>query len=184
MTTKEKIFETALELFANQGIKKTSTHQITAKIGIAEGTLFRHFKTKQILIDQIYLNIKKETFGQLSQIISDENSFEDNFKKISKYIVNYFIKNQSAFTFIEMADNYPAVSDQVKTEGQKHLDGIKNFIQKGVSNSIFEIEDEDFNMFILQSLFTAIIKYNLQKKRLEISPKQLDFVWKSVNSKD
>jgi len=40
MTKKEKILEAALELFARQGVDKTSTAEITKKAGVAEGKLF------------------------------------------------------------------------------------------------------------------------------------------------
>ena len=39
----------ALELFRKQGLEKTTTRQISARAGIAEGTLFNYFKTKEDL---------------------------------------------------------------------------------------------------------------------------------------
>lgn len=47
--TKEQILAAALELFSKQGLDKTTTRQISRKAGIAEGTLFNYFKTKEDL---------------------------------------------------------------------------------------------------------------------------------------
>lgn len=47
--TKERILEAALHLFRDQGIEGTTTKQISKKAGIAEGTLFNYFKTKEDL---------------------------------------------------------------------------------------------------------------------------------------
>jgi len=47
--TKEKILAAALELFRQQGLEGTTTRQISRKAGIAEGTLFNYFKTKEDL---------------------------------------------------------------------------------------------------------------------------------------
>jgi AcrR family transcriptional regulator len=47
--TKERILKAALELFRKQGLEKTTTRQISDKAGIAEGTLFNYFKTKEDL---------------------------------------------------------------------------------------------------------------------------------------
>jgi AcrR family transcriptional regulator len=47
--TKEKILAAALELFQKHGLDGTTTKQISQKAGIAEGTLFNYFKTKEDL---------------------------------------------------------------------------------------------------------------------------------------
>src|SRR5215210_87609 len=47
--TKEKILAAALELFSANGLDGTTTKQISQKAGIAEGTLFNYFKTKEDL---------------------------------------------------------------------------------------------------------------------------------------
>ena len=47
--TKEKILAAALELFRENGLDGTTTKQISQKAGIAEGTLFNYFKTKEDL---------------------------------------------------------------------------------------------------------------------------------------
>ena len=47
--TKERILAAALESFREHGLEGTTTRQISLKAGIAEGTLFNYFKTKEDL---------------------------------------------------------------------------------------------------------------------------------------
>src|SRR6266481_1480820 len=47
--TKEQILSAALQLFREKGIEGTTTKEISRKAGIAEGTLFNYFKTKEDL---------------------------------------------------------------------------------------------------------------------------------------
>jgi AcrR family transcriptional regulator len=47
--TQEKILAAALQLFRENGLEGTTTKQISKKAGIAEGTLFNYFKTKEDL---------------------------------------------------------------------------------------------------------------------------------------
>ena len=47
--TKERILAAALELFREKGLEGTTTKEVSKKAGIAEGTLFNYFKTKEDL---------------------------------------------------------------------------------------------------------------------------------------
>jgi AcrR family transcriptional regulator len=47
--TQEKILRVALELFSTRGFYETTTRQISRKAGVAEGTLFNYFRSKEDL---------------------------------------------------------------------------------------------------------------------------------------
>lgn len=49
--TKRKIFETSMKLFAEKGYDATSIEEITATVGVAKGTLYYHFSSKEEIFD-------------------------------------------------------------------------------------------------------------------------------------
>lgn len=54
MTEKqERILSCALELFAEQGFDATSTSKVAKAAGVSEGLIFRHFESKNGLLDAI-----------------------------------------------------------------------------------------------------------------------------------
>lgn len=59
---KAKIERAALRLFAERGIDCTATREITERAGLAEGTLFRHFRTK----DHLAITLFQTYAGQLA----------------------------------------------------------------------------------------------------------------------
>lgn len=52
--TRQRLIRTALELFTTHGYHDTTTAQIAKKAGIAEGTIYRHFASKQQLFNELY----------------------------------------------------------------------------------------------------------------------------------
>jgi AcrR family transcriptional regulator len=52
--TRQRLVRAALELFTSQGYHPTTTPQIARKAGIAEGTIYRHFRGKQQLLNELY----------------------------------------------------------------------------------------------------------------------------------
>ena len=52
--TRQRLIRSALELFTTRGYHDTTTAQIAKKAGIAEGTIYRHFASKQQLVNELY----------------------------------------------------------------------------------------------------------------------------------
>lgn len=53
MTTKERIVETALELFSQRGYDGVSVRDIARAVGIRESSLYNHFENKRAIFDGI-----------------------------------------------------------------------------------------------------------------------------------
>lgn len=51
-STKDRMLQAAIDLMAEQGYKGTSTKEIAAAAGVSEMTLFRHFGSKQNLLEE------------------------------------------------------------------------------------------------------------------------------------
>jgi TetR/AcrR family transcriptional regulator, repressor of fatR-cypB operon len=52
--THQRLARAALELFTTQGYHTTTTPQIAKRAGVAEGTIYRHFASKQALLNDLY----------------------------------------------------------------------------------------------------------------------------------
>ncbi|MEL7671322.1 TetR/AcrR family transcriptional regulator [Methanobacterium sp.] len=59
-TTKERIFESAINLFAQKGFDATSMREIAEAVGIKKASLYSHYKSKNEIMDNIFEYFKKE----------------------------------------------------------------------------------------------------------------------------
>lgn len=57
--TRERILMAALELFARQGIGKTSLDQVAYQAGVTRVTVYRHFADKQDLVYRTFLRVEQ-----------------------------------------------------------------------------------------------------------------------------
>jgi len=51
---KEAILKAAIQLFAERGFHVTATSEVAKRAGVAEGTIFHHFKTKEGILRYIF----------------------------------------------------------------------------------------------------------------------------------
>lgn len=52
--TRDRLVRAALELFTTQGYHTSTTPEIAARAGVAEGTIYRHFASKEQMLNEIY----------------------------------------------------------------------------------------------------------------------------------
>jgi len=62
---RKAILDAALKLIAERGIAHTPTSAISSVAGVAEGTLFTYFKTKDELFNELYRELRKELDREL-----------------------------------------------------------------------------------------------------------------------
>lgn len=71
----KKILLAAIETFSEKGYAATATSEIAKKAGVAEGTIFRHYKTKKELLVSIVAPLMTKLIGPL--IVNDFNKVLD-----------------------------------------------------------------------------------------------------------
>ena len=86
--TKRKIFETSMSLFAQKGYEATSIEEITSVVGVAKGTLYYHFSSKE----EIFNFLVEEGMNLLKNSISIKTSKVDNVVDKLKAIILIQIK--------------------------------------------------------------------------------------------
>lgn len=72
--TKRKIFETSMKLFAEKGYDATSIEEITSVVGVAKGTLYYHFSSKE----EIFNSLTEEGMKLLKNSIMIKTSTLNN----------------------------------------------------------------------------------------------------------
>lgn len=57
-STRDHILEASLRLFNDEGLAAVSAHRIAAELGISPGNLHYHFKTKQAIVERLFLRFE------------------------------------------------------------------------------------------------------------------------------
>ena len=94
---KQALLEAAIELFAKDGFWQTTTASIAQEAGVATGTLFTYFPTKNYLIDELYLTIKHEALAELQREPKLHGSFEAVFREIHTRLLKWGSANPKKF---------------------------------------------------------------------------------------
>ncbi|KKB38080.1 TetR family transcriptional regulator [Bacillus thermotolerans] len=81
-TKREKILAAAIEVFSESGIEKAKISDVVKRAGVAQGTFYLYFSSKQSLVPAIAEQLLKEQFAYIKQQITPETRFEDQIQSM------------------------------------------------------------------------------------------------------
>lgn len=70
---RKAILEAALRIFAERGVGHAPTSAISKEAGVAEGSLFTYFSTKDELLNELYLELRQEFSRYLTDFPHDSD---------------------------------------------------------------------------------------------------------------
>lgn len=100
MKTKDKILETARDLFNQKGTRSVTTNHIAEAVGISPGNLYYHFRNKEDIIRAIFEQLTAHGLEQYGQVLQAYppgtlESMEQTFSMIQEFNWRYrFFKRE------------------------------------------------------------------------------------------
>lgn len=150
----KQIKKAVLEIISKEGLENLSTRNLAKKVGITEGAIFRHFKTKRDIILGIMEDVKFGLMAELRQVaLSEENSDKKLFKFLCTH-VKYLIKNKgiTILLFSEAAHmNDKELKSNLHNILTRQKDLIKKIVKEGIKKGIWskKIIPQDFAMIYM-----------------------------------
>jgi len=131
----EQIKQAVLDIIYNDGLKNLSTRNLAKRIGMSEGSIFRHFSTKQDIILSIIKDVQTDFIGSLRSVANSNVEPEERLNHFLHETVTYLTKNKgiTMLMFSEASHNNDVVlkdsllqifNNQKKLVSKIILDGI------------------------------------------------------------
>ena len=96
------IFNAALQVFSTEGYNKATIDKIASLSGVGKGSVYRYFKSKEDLLDQLLNESYDEIVERVSQIFSHEADLLDQVEEMIDFWLRYIEKNHVLYRFIQI----------------------------------------------------------------------------------
>ena len=166
MTTKDKLIHSAIKLFSEKGFEATSTTAICKDAGFSSWALFVHFKTKNDLLDFIYLDIKREYFEAANCSLEDKEDIIDIMETAMLQGAQYYLKNPDRFIFIKRFINSPHLSRLAQEEVDKELAPMYNLLNTGKAQGIINDLPNDLIFGLITGAYYGLIEYAIMQNTI------------------
>ncbi|MHB8771105.1 MAG: TetR/AcrR family transcriptional regulator [Syntrophales bacterium] len=101
------ILRAALELIAERGFHDAPMAEIAEKAGVAAGTIYRYFASKEVLITELHRELEEGISAALRKDYPIERPLRERFRYLIRELLGYFIAHPLHFRYMEQFFNSP-----------------------------------------------------------------------------
>ncbi len=149
---KDIILETAARLFAKHGYARTSTVVLAKEAGVAEGTIFRHFKSKEDLFITLVIRLRQKLLQevyQYTELLDGKNGLE-RLLAATKTCYAFVRKNSADFALL--LRDAPGCYGELDSKSFEHV------------RDLFSLLEENYKKFIEAGQEDGTIRDDLHSK--------------------
>lgn len=152
---REAIMMAAMELIADQGFHGTPTSQIADKAGTGVGTIYRYFKDKDELIEEIHAEVHGVFVETFTGNYEASLPIRENYLRIFTALTKLFVANPFQIQFIEQYYNSPYGVAKKRAEEVECDKPMFAFFEQGKQQQV--IKDIPFEYLLSLSLGAILI---------------------------
>jgi len=140
--TKELIARTALKLFVEKGITETTIRDLAAAAQIAEGTLYRHYESKDALAWELFSENFTSFARELDRLQEEHGTARAKIEAMVRQFCAFFDQDPVMFSYLLLAQHEQF--KKVTPEMPSPIRVVREVIEAGMARG--EIPERDANL--------------------------------------
>ena len=177
--TREKLVSAAMELFAKKGFDKTTVDEIVARAGVAKGTFYLYFKSKDDLIKELAFEVMPiMAMPSLNDpyITVSFPTLESYLLQLGKEFLDFYSESYRAEIFFHML----SVRERMKSIDEIYRQACSELLREGARRITAYVKVGFEDALIAFQVFVASLMHYLHAKECLGFPKE-HYLKKIVN---
>jgi AcrR family transcriptional regulator len=185
MSTKEKILDAALTLFAENGYDGTSVEQIASIVGIKAPSLYKHYKGKEDILNALIDSAEaryEEMFGSEKNIGKVPQSREE-FIKVTLKRISFTIKDSVIRKTRMLLVQEQFRNERISEATTRHqLDGIQRMFAKIIKGMMDEgiVVEDDPELLAVELTAPAVLQIARSDRQPQCEEECMEYIEKHL----
>jgi len=163
---KEDIIKIAAKLFSEKSFHDVKMDEIAEELGIAKGTIYLYFKSKE----QLYLKILEDSHESIESILESEIANDDpspiKLKKVLSIIFSFYRRNLDVLKILSRDETHLIKEHFQFTElwRKRRLKLYEKILEKGIKEGSFSIQNTTLTALIIFGLVRSVMFFYTTEK--------------------
>lgn len=177
------LLQSAMQAVAEQGVM-ASTSSIARGAGVAEGTLFTYFKSKDVLFQELYLHLKRSLAGAMMSDFPAEADYRQRMQFVFLRYVGWGLNNAVERAVIARLSSSGRVSKDSRAQGMEGFLAVSRMMQDGVRDGVLVDAPISFISSVIENIATTTIEHVERNPEDAERHQQLgfDILWRAITT--
>jgi AcrR family transcriptional regulator len=158
------LLKAALNLFTERGFHGTSTAQISKEAGVATGTLFNYFSTKEDLINGLYFDVKGRLSRSMEREVQAQSTFQDKLRKMWYNLIEWGLDNQNDFLFVGQFCSSPYITNYTREIVMNEYVFLHDLVKEGIANGEIRDYSEELVIAMFYQASRTVVNFILDSE--------------------
>lgn len=177
----KEIVQATMDLTAEHGIKKVTTQAIADKVGIAQPTIFRHFKTRDDIFAAVIGWIAENLFKAISSALKPGDQPDEQLRKLLQRQLT-FINKHPAIPKVLFSDLLHLESPKLKSALQevmnRYISRVSQLLSQGKESGVFreDLDIEQTARYIAALIQGLVLRWSVYEFNFSLE-KEAEIIW-------
>ena len=170
------------------GFRGTTTPSIASRAGVAEGTIYRHFTSKEHLLNEVYRGAQKWASGIIKEIEEQEKGARasERLQRVARRFFDAADRDPAALRMLLHNASEKGLDDKSREAAREFREGLQQMVASGKSDGLVRPGPAD----LWASAWLALIAFAAEKVASREWPADhphlqlvIDSAWDAVSAK-
>jgi AcrR family transcriptional regulator len=186
--TRQKLLRAALDLYTTVGFRGTTTPSIASRAGVAEGTIYRHFTSKEHLLNEVYRGAQKWATGVIKEIEEQAQGARaaERLQRVARRFFEAAERDPAALRMLLYTASEKGLDDKSREGAREFREGLQQIVASGKSDGLVRPGPAD----LWASVWLSLIAFGGEKVASKEWPVDhphlqllIDSAWDAVSAK-
>jgi len=186
--TRQKLLRAALDLYTTVGFRGTTTPAIASRAGVAEGTIYRHFTSKEHLLNEVYRGAQKWATGVIKEIEEQAQGARaaERLQRVARRFFEAAERDPAALRMLLYSASEKGLDDKSREASREFREGLQQIVASGKSDGLVRPGPAD----LWASAWLSVIAFGGEKVASKEWPVDhphlqllIDSAWDAVSAK-
>ena len=155
---REAILDAALTLFAERTFDGTPVPLVAEAAGVAAGTIYRYFPSKEALVNALYQRWKIEITAMLATAVAEHPNPREQFGAIWRGLWRFGVDHPRAIAFLETHHHASYLDDESRQLAAQINEQTSDFVRGMQDAGAVRNVDPSMLIALVMGAFTGIVK--------------------------
>lgn len=171
-------------MIAAGGFHASPMSELARKSGVAVGTIYHYYATKDEMIRDLYIQCKANMSDAMTKSIQKEGKFRERFENLWKALYTHYVNHPLEFSLLQQYHNSPFVGKETEEESARYYAGVIDFFKSGIKKGSVRKSDITVLTEFLYAAVSAAVNTHLSQNKKDLTRKDIsDFIemsWSAI----